>query len=237
MGMATAIVVGTCLRLDAADEAPDQIGDIRLAVGTVPASRNIQEGVSVPAAGFAATDTLAGLNVGLRVDLGIYQAIRPSTGSGAVVIGINLFDAQQSGDSYANNPRFGALVGPIEMNAIGADVSVSYAFALSRGWHVEIGPFAGIGSANITDRDLIVGSTTDSTIVGGHGVYREVGGRVSIFYTSHDNSFLVHLGIAYYGAHASANFTFTGATGDLIHESFTIDESGISPSLGFGYRF
>lgn len=231
------MVLGMFLNLPAVEETPDQIGDIRLDVGVVPASRNVQEGVSVAGTTFSGTDSLPGLDIGLRVDLGMYRTLSDMTDGGTVVIGLNVFEAQQSGDSNQNNPRYGALVGPIEMNALGVDLSISYAIALWRGWHVEIGPFVGIGSADITDRALIVGSTTVSESEGGHGVYREFGGRLSLFYTDRDNGLIFHIAIAYYGAHTSANFTYTAASGDLVKESLTIDESGISPSIGFGYRF
>ncbi len=237
-GLIAAFAAGLCAPLSAVDDPFDVFNDFRLDVGAVPVSRPVQEGIfqNQAGSGFSANQNLGSLGLGIRVDLGIYKALAANKDCGTVVVGLGFFDAQQSGD--ANNPaaRGNALTGPIKVNAIGVDISVAYAYPLGHNFHVEIGPFAGVGSAQISDSDLVPGSTTVSSEQSAHGVYREYGGRLWLIYTSRNNNFQAHLAVAYYGAHASANIQFNTAGGTL-EDHLTIDESGISPSVGFGYRF
>ncbi len=97
-------------------------------------------------------------------------------------------------------------------------------------------PSPASASATISDKALIAGSATQTSEQSSHGGYREIGGRVWFIYTSRDNNFQAHLAIAYYGAHAAAEIHFNTAGGTLA-DHLTIDESGVSPSVGFGYRF
>lgn len=236
-GLIAAFAASLCAPLVAVDDPFDVFNDFRLDVGAVPVSRPVQEGLSAPQIGFSQNQNLGSLGLGIRVDLGIYKAITANTDYGTVVVGLNLFDAQQSGDP--NNPaeRDGSLIGPIKMNALGIDLSLAWAIPLSRNFHIEIGPFAGVGTAAIEDRDTYIGATNgQSGKETAHGVYREFGGRLWFIYTSRSNNFQAHLAIAYYGAHAAADIHFNIASGTLS-DHLTIDESGVSPSVGFGYRF
>jgi hypothetical protein len=229
------MVIGLGANLTAAD-APDRINDIRVSFGVVPSSRNVQESAWQPATGIGNSESLPGLSVGLRVDVGYYRALSALTSTGTLVIGVGFFDAQQSGDADQGATRDG-LVGPIAINTVGADLSLAYAYPLSHGWHLEIGPFAGIGSAHIQDRAPDANNNADSVVIGGHGIYREFGGRLGIFYTSLSNHFLVHADVAYYAAKASDNFQWLPVSGGVVNESLSVHDSGFSPSLGFGYRF
>jgi hypothetical protein len=234
-GLIAAFAASLCAPLSAADDPFDVFNDFRLDVGAVPVSRPVQEGVATQA-GFSANQNLGSLGLGIRVDLGLYKALTANKDYGTVVLGLNLFDAQQSGDATPYSQRYG-LTGPIKLNAMGVDISVSYAIPVTRNFHIEIGPFAGIGTATIADSDVIASNTTQSDEESGHGVYREFGGRLWFIYTSRNNNFQAHLAIAYYGAHAAATIQFNLINNGLGSDHLTIDESGVSPSIGFGYRF
>jgi hypothetical protein len=238
-GLIAAFAASLCAPLSAADDPFDVFNDFRLDVGAVPVSRPVQEGIhqtETSGPDISANQSLGSLGLGIRVDLGWYKALTANKDYGTIVVGLSIFDAQQSGDP--NNPaeRGNALTGPIKLNAMGVDISVAYAIPVTRNFHIEIGPFIGVGTATISDSDLVPGSTTVTTEQSAHGVYREMGGRLWFIYTSRNNNFQAHLAIAYYGAHAAANIQFNTSVGTLS-DNLTIDESGVSPSIGFGYRF
>src|SRR5271154_5916635 len=156
-GLIAAFAASLCAPLSALDDPFDVFDDFRLDVGAVPVSRPVQEGLAT-ASGFSANQNLGSLGLGIRIDLGVYKALTANNAdTGTVVVGLSLFDAQQSGDPNNPNERFG-LTGPIKLNALGVDISVAYAYPLSRNFHIEIGPFAGVGTATISDSDLISGS-------------------------------------------------------------------------------
>jgi hypothetical protein len=236
-GLIAAFAASLCAPLSALDDPFDLFNDFRLDVGAVPVSRPIQEGLSANTVGFSENQNLGSLGLGIRVDLGIYKAITANKDYGTVVVGMSLFDAQQSGDATNPNERAGVLTGPIKLNALGVDISVGWAFPITRNFHIELGPFAGVGTASITDRGLLAGSNTATVDESAHGVYREYGARLWFIYTSHSNNFQAHFAIAYYGAHAAADIHFNLVGGGVLSDHLTIDESGISPSIGFGYRF
>jgi hypothetical protein len=234
-GLIAAFAASLCAPLSAADDPFDMFDDFRLDVGAVPVTRPVQEGLATQS-GFSAQQNLGSLGLGIRVDLGAYKAVVANKDYGTLVVGLSLFDAQQSGDPSNTTVRYG-LTGPIKLNALGVDISVAYAYSLTPNFHIEIGPFAGIGTATISDSDIVAGSSNVSHEESAHGVYREFGGRLWFIYTSRNNNFQAHLAIAYYGAHAAANIQFNLINNDLGSDHLTIDESGISPSIGFGYRF
>ncbi len=234
-GLIAAFTASLCAPLAAVDDPFDVFNDVRLDVGVVPVTRPVQEGLATQS-GFSANQNLGSLGLGIRVDLGIYKAITANTGYGTLVVGLGIVDAQQSGDRNNVNARFG-LTGPVKLNALGADISLSYAYPLTPNFHIEIGPFAGVGTATISDSDIVAGGSTISHEESGHGVYREFGGRVWFIYTSRNNNFQAHVMIAYYGAHAAANIQFNLINNGLGSDHLTIDESGVSPAIGFGYRF
>jgi hypothetical protein len=236
-GLIAAFTASLCAPLVAVDDPFDVFNDFRLDVGAVPVSRPVQEGLSASSVGFSENQNLGSLGLGIRVDLGIYKALSANTDCGTIVVGLGFFDAQQSGDTTNASQRAGVLTGPIKLNALGVDLSVAYAFPLGHNFHIEIGPFAGVGTAQITDRGEYYqgnGATGDAS---SHGVYREYGGRLWFIYTSRNNNFQAHLAVAYYGAHAAANIQFNIVQGGVLSDHLTVDESGISPSVGFGYRF
>jgi hypothetical protein len=220
-----------------ADLAPDVISDLRLLVAMVPGTKPVHAHVSQPFDGFDAEDTVSGLGLGVRFELGYYRSFADLNPRGSLFGGFALFDTQQSGDEITDGRgRNSPLIGPIKLNAIGVDLFAGYAVPLSKGTHLEIGPYVGFGTAAISDSCLFVGSTTTSGESTGHGRYREYGGRLSLLYTSSDNSLQAAIGLSYFGSHSSAKMTFDTPQG-IKNETITIDQSGFEPYLAVGLRF
>src|SRR5579862_3799757 len=122
-GLIAAFTASLCAPLVAVDDPFDVFNDFRLDVGAVPVSRPVREGLSDNTDNFSMGQNLGSLGLGIRVDLGMYKAITANTDAGTVVVGLSLFDAQQSGDPTNPNSRDGALTGPIKLNALGIDIS------------------------------------------------------------------------------------------------------------------
>ncbi len=103
-GLIAAFTASLCAPLAAVDDPFDVFNDFRLDVGAVPVSRPVQEGInqSVNGSSFSTGQNLGSLGLGIRVDLGIYKALAANKDYGTVVVGLSLYDAQQSGDP--NNP-------------------------------------------------------------------------------------------------------------------------------------
>jgi hypothetical protein len=217
------------------DETPLAITDLRFDVAMVPETKDPHLKYNMP--GFSAEESVSGLDLGVRLDLGLVKSVTRLEPYGGLIVGVFFFDTQQSGDELQPGVRIDPyMTGPIKFGAMGADVLVGYAYAFNRIVHAEIAGFYGYGNSTVSDSGVQAGAPDNRTGDTGHGTYHEYGLRIGLHATSEDLGLQGMIGFNWLRAHARDHTHFNTTAGVLDIE-YTIDQVGIEPYVGFGMRF
>jgi hypothetical protein len=225
-----AITAGTLLVAPAAD-----VFDLNVSVGLAPATQDVQSSYHDDNGG-SATETVEGLDIGLRLQLGMTKSVYDLSPQGQVLLAVNGIYSQQSGNEVAFGVRPYNSIGPIKLGVLAVQLGVGYAHWLGESTHLEILPFIGFGRADISD--VGPGATSGSTVSDdGHGPYHEYGFTMGLYHMTGPSKIVLGIGFSYFRAHAEGDPDFVLVGGGKLHQHIEIDQVGVSPWLSLGMRF
>jgi hypothetical protein len=225
-----ALTAGTLLAVPAAD-----VFDVSISAGIAPPTENPQISYHDTSGG-SASENPDGLDLGLRLQLGITKSVYDLSPQGQVLISFNGIYSQQSSDRVAVGSRPENSTGPIKLGVMAVQLGVGYAHWFGEATHLEILPFIGYGTADISDAGT--GAVSGSTVSDdGHGRYREYGFTMGIFHVTGPSKIVLGIGFTYFRSHSEADPTFNVAGGGKLYEHVEIDQVGVSPWLSLGMRF
>ena len=110
----------SCLAAAEPDKSPFEISDLRLTVGIVPQTRDVQSDVDQPQTGINEQNDVGAMGLGVRVELSITESFGALGPYGGFFCAVGVMDSQQSTDANNPNARLG-LTGPVKIDAMGAD--------------------------------------------------------------------------------------------------------------------
>ena len=225
-----AISAGTLLAVPA-----DDIFDARISVGIAPTTGDAHITYHDTNGG-TASENPDGQDLGIRVQFGMAKSVYDLSPQGQVLLSLNGIYSQQSGNESALNTRPYNSLGPIKLGVLAVQFGAGYAHWLGQSTHLEILPFIGFGSADITDSGP--GPTAGSKVTkDGHGRYREYGFTMGIYHVTGLSKIVLGLGFSYFRAHAEADPEFALVGGGKLYEHVEIDQVGVSPWVSLGLRF
>jgi hypothetical protein len=227
-----AITAGTLLVAPAAD-----VFDLRVSVGLAPATQDSQVSYHDDN-GNTASEGVEGLDIGMRLQLGMTKSIYDLSPQGQVLLVLNGIYSQQSGNEVApSTVRLYPMTGPMRLGVMAVHLGVGYAHWLGESTHLELVPFLGYGTANIRDAGVSANDPTQRVSDDGHGQYREYGFTMGLYHMTGPSKIVLGIGFSYFRAHAEADPDFNLAGGGKLYEHVEINQVGVSPWLSLGMRF
>lgn len=224
------ITATTLLAAPAAD-----VFDIRISLGLAPPTEDAQASYR-DNSGNTASESVEGLDLGLRLLFGMTKSIYELSPQGQVIASVNGIYSQQSGNEVLpNTNRVYPMTGPMKLGVMAVNFGVGYAHWLGASTHLEVLPFLGFGGANISDAG--VNGSNGRTRDDGHGRYREYGFTMGVYHVTGASKIVLGIGFSYFRAHAEADMQYPLAAGGTLYQHVEFDQVGVSPWLSLGMRF
>lgn len=225
-----AITAGTLLAAPASE-----VFDVRVSVGVAPPTEDAEVSYQ-DSSGGTASENPEGLDLGVRVQFGITKSVYHLSPQGQVLLTLNGIYSQQRGEEVPENTRPYSSTGPMKLGVLAFHAGIGYAHWFGQSTHLEILPFIGFGTADISDAGP--GPTTGSrTSDDGHGQYREYGFTMGLYHVTGAAKIVAGIGFTYFRAHAEGDPEFNLVGGGKLYQHVEIDQVGISPWISLGMRF